>query len=237
MPSISRKLPFSYLMMAILFVIIATVVLAGIWTNYETSRSHLEANADGLRAITESHINTSFRMIDTSLKIYDSTYNEEMKDAFVLVMAEYNRTGGDPSRMDLDGLKNRNGGLDVYVINDRLRHRVYHKARRPRARLHRNLPRLRRLPQGRSGTPRGSTPTGSSRTGRPRRMTKFGYMPTPDHRYVIELGLSSEVFEERADGRSIMTRSWRRSASPTRTSMTCSCSRHRSGLSTTPHTS
>ena len=46
--------------------------------------------------MTESHINTSFRMIDTSLKLYDSTYNEEMKDAFVLVMAEYDGPAATP---------------------------------------------------------------------------------------------------------------------------------------------
>src|SRR5665647_3221022 len=112
MPAIDRKLPFSYLMMAILFVIIATVVFAGIWVSYETSRSNLETNAAGLRTITESHINSSFRMIDTGLKLYDNTYNDAMEDGFVLVMDEYNRTGGDPcllytSPSPRDGLLSR----------------------------------------------------------------------------------------------------------------------------------
>ncbi len=193
MPSINRKLPFSYLMMGILFVIIATVVLAGIWTNYETSRSHLETDADGLRAMTESHINTSFRMIDASLKLYDNTYNEEMKDAFVFVMAEYDRTGGDPALMELEGLKNRIGGMDIYVINDRSvidyttkptdlgldftviypDFAVYLDSIRNTSGFYPD----RVVQEWVNGT-----------------LTKYAYMPTPDHRYIIELGLISDRF-------------------------------------------
>src|SRR5512139_2131657 len=119
MSSTGKKLPFSYLMMAILFFIIITIVLAGIWINYENSKSNLEKNAVRLRVMTESHLNNTFREIDTGLKLYDNTYNKQMEDAFLLVMAEYNHTGGDPSLIDLQTLKTQIGGLDIYVINDR----------------------------------------------------------------------------------------------------------------------
>ncbi len=193
MPALDRKLPFSYLMMAILFVIIATVVLAGIWVSYQTSRSHLETSAAGLRAITESHINTSFRMIDTILKDYDSTYNEEMEDAFVLVMDEYDRTGGDPSKMDLEGLKDRVGGMDVYVINDRS---VIEYTTKPTdlgldftAIYPEFVDYLKKIRNTSGFYP--DRVVNDWTTGR---MTKFSYMPTPDHRYIMELGLSSELF-------------------------------------------
>ena len=42
-----QKLPFSYLMMAILFVIIVIIVIAGIWINYENSKTTIEENANG----------------------------------------------------------------------------------------------------------------------------------------------------------------------------------------------
>ena len=113
------KLPFSYLLMGIIFLIIITFVLAGIWLDYENSEHTIRENADRLMAMSESHIENSFRMIDTGLKLYDSTYNEQMKDAFIFVMEEYNRSGGDPARMDLGGLKQRNGGMDIYIINNR----------------------------------------------------------------------------------------------------------------------
>ena len=110
------KLPFSYLLMMVLFAIIITVVLAGIWINYETSKSNLQANADNLRAIAEEHIDSHFRIIHIGLKAYDGMYNDEMEDAFSVVMAEYNLSGGDPSRMDLAGVRDRVGGMEILVI-------------------------------------------------------------------------------------------------------------------------
>jgi PAS domain S-box-containing protein len=194
MQSTDRKLPFSYLLMGVLFVIIVTVVLAGIWTNFETSRSNLETNAERLREITESHINASFRMIDTSLKLYDSTYNREMQDAFVLVMAEYGRAGGDPAKMDLEGLKARIGGMDVFVIDDRC---VIGYTTKP---TDLGLDFTVVYPEfvDYFGEIRNSSrfyPDRVVKDWTTGSMTKYGYMPTPDHRYVIELGLASEHFE------------------------------------------
>ena len=195
MPAIDRRLPFSYLMMAILFVIIATVVLAGIWTSYTTSTSSLEANAERLRTLTESHINTSFRMIDASLKLYDSTYNEEMRSAFALVMAEYEATGGTPSRMDLAGLKSRSGGMDIYVINDRSVVEFTTKSSDLGLDFNVIYPDfVEYLSTIRNSS--GFYPDRVVKDWTTGSMTKYSYMPTPDHRYIIELGLSSELFED-----------------------------------------
>jgi PAS domain S-box-containing protein len=193
MPALDRKLPFSYLMMAILFVIIATVVLAGIWTSYETSRSNLEKNAAGLRAMTESHINTSFWLIDTGLKIYDSTFDDRVRDAFVIVMKEYDRADRDPSRMDLEGLKNRTGGMDIYVFNDRS---VIEYTTNPgdlgidlavlAPDYHAWLQTIRNTS--------GFYPDRIVQNYVAGTLTKYGYMPTPDHRYVMELGFVSRRF-------------------------------------------
>ncbi len=168
MPGVDRKLPFAYLIMGILFCIIATVVIAGIWSSYETSRSNLATNAERLQGITESYINTSFRMIDSGLKLYDNTYNTGMRDAFALVMAEYNLTGGDPAQLDLDGLQHRIGGMDIYVIDDRSVIQYTTKPTDLGLDFRAIYPDFAEYLDERSATPRGSTPTGSSRTGRPR---------------------------------------------------------------------
>jgi len=52
MATTRRRLRFSYLMTGVLFVIIVTVLLAGIWTSYQTSRSNLETSAERLRVMT-----------------------------------------------------------------------------------------------------------------------------------------------------------------------------------------
>ena len=190
-----RRLRFSYMMTGILFVIIVTVLLAGIWTSYQTSRSNLETNAERLRVMTESHINNSFRLIDTSLKIYDSTYNDEMEDGFVLVMDEYNQTGGDPSRMDLAALQAQIGGMDIHTINERCV--IDHSTRQSDLGLDFRViyPDFAVYLDGIRNTsgfyPDRVVPDWVNRT-----MTKFAYMPTPDHRYIIELGLRSTRFED-----------------------------------------
>jgi len=190
---VGTRLPFSYLLMGILFGIIVIVVIAGIWVNYENSKNNLQGNAERLRAMTESHLDKSFRMVDTGLKLYDSTYNEDMKEAFRLVMAEYARAGGDPSRMDLPALKKAIGGKDIHIINSQC---VIEYASSPSdvgldfsviypdfcAYLHKiwNTP--------------GYYPDRVVMEWQTGALTKYAYMPTPDHRYIIELGLRSESF-------------------------------------------
>ncbi len=193
MPSLNRKLPFSYLMMGILFVIIATIVLAGIWTSCQTSMANLETNANRLRNMTESHINNSFQMIDTGLKLYDNTYNDAMEDGFVLVMDEYSRTGGDPSRMDLGGLKGRIGGMDIYVINDRS---VIEYTTKP-ADLGLDFEVI--YPDfveylNKIRNTSGFHPDRVVQDWATGDLTKFSYMPTPDHLYIIEIGLTTNRF-------------------------------------------
>ena len=189
-----RRLRFSYLLMGILSVLIVTVVLAGIWTSYETSRSNLEANANRLQVMTEAHLDNSFRLIDTGLKLYDNTYNEEMQEAFVTVMADYNLSGGDPARMDLDGLKSQIGGMEIHTINSRCV--IDHTTKPSDLGLDFTViyPDFAVYLQTIRNTS-GFYPDRVSTDWINRTQTKWAYMPTPDHRYVIELGLVSEQFE------------------------------------------
>jgi PAS domain S-box-containing protein len=145
--------------------------------------------------MTESHLENSIRMIDTGLKLYDNTYNDQMRNAFVVVMEEYNHSGGDPSLMDLEGLKDDIGGMEIHVINDRC---IITYASAPTdvgldfsviypdfcSYLHniRNASGFypdRVVMNWQTGT-----------------LTKYSYMPTPDHRYVLELAMKSDRFAQ-----------------------------------------
>ena len=194
MPASDRKLRFSFLLMGILFAIIATIVLAGIWASYETSRSHLVENADLLRGLTEAHINSSFHLVDTGLKHYDSTYNDEMEDAFVLVMEEYRRAGGEPAAMDLAGLRSRTG-MDVFVIDDTNTVAYTTKLDDLGLDFRAIYPDFSAYLDG-IRNQSGFFPDRVTEDWSTRRMTKWGYMPTPDHRFILELGLSSEPFAD-----------------------------------------
>jgi Signal transduction histidine kinase involved in nitrogen fixation and metabolism regulation len=186
---------YSHILLGIILFILIPLVLTGIWIYYETSESAVRDNAARLRVMDHSHIDNSFRMIDTGLKLYDNTYNAQMGDAFLIVMDEYNRSRNDPSRMNLESLKQQIGGMDIYVIDDRC---VIQYSSSPAdigldftiiypdfcAYLHRiwNTSGFypdRVVMDWVSGT-----------------LTKFGYLPTPDHHYILELGMKSDRFAQ-----------------------------------------
>ncbi len=189
-----RKLPFKHLLTGIIVLIIIILVLAGIWVNYAHSARDLKDNANRLRVMTEMYIDNSFTLNDVGLKLYDTTYNDEMEKAFTVVMQEYNRTGGIPARMDLEGLKSAIGGMDVYVINDRC---VIEYATVPAdigldfAVIYPDFCQYLHEIENTSGFYPDRVVNDWNTGAR----TKFSYMPTPDHRYILELGLRSEHFE------------------------------------------
>ena len=194
MRSTGGELPFSYLMMGVLSLIIISAVLAGLGSSYETSKSSLETNAERLRAMTEAHIDNSFRLVDTGLKIYDSTYNDQMEEGFAVVMAEYEHSGGDPSRMDLAALQAQIGGMDIYAINERCV--IEYTTRQSDLGLDFRViyPDFAAYLDGIRNTS-GFYPDRVIQDWINGTLTKFSYMPTPDHRYIFELGLISEQFE------------------------------------------
>ena len=182
-------------MMAILFVIIVIIVIAGIWINYENSKDNIENNADRLRVMTESHLDNSFRMIDTGLKLYDNTYNQQMEDAFVPLMAEYNRSGGDPALMDLQTLKSEIDGMDIYVINDQCVIEYATVSSDIGLDFSVIYPDFCQYLHGIQNTP-GFYPDRVSMDWFNGTLRKYSYMPTPDHRYILEIGMRSDRFAE-----------------------------------------
>ncbi|MDD5419089.1 MAG: ATP-binding protein [Methanomicrobiaceae archaeon] len=180
--------------MGIIYCIVIVAVLAGIWINYTNSCDDLRENADRLQNMTESHIDNSFQLIDAGLKLYDTAYNHDMEEAFTIVMAEYNRTEGDPSRMDLEGLKQQID-MDVYVINDS---DIIEYSTVPEdigldfAVIYPDFCTYLHSIRNTSGF----YPDRVVKDWSTGSLTKYSYMPTPDHRYILELGLRSEYFEE-----------------------------------------
>ncbi|MGB4235418.1 MAG: ATP-binding protein [Methanoregulaceae archaeon] len=187
------KIPFKYLLTGTIFIIVIVIVLSAIWINYVNSCDELGENFDRLRTMTESHIENSFQLIDSGLKLYDTAYNHDMEKAFPVVIAEYERIGGDPSRMDLEAVKTAIGGMDVYVINERC---VIEYSTAPAdtgldfAVIYPDF--CEYLHKIRNTT--GFYPDRVVRDWSTGTLTKYSYMPTPDHHYVLELGLRSEYF-------------------------------------------
>jgi len=190
-----KKLSFSHILMLILFLIIIPLVLAGIWINYQNSEHAIEENAARLRVMTESHLDNSFRMIDTGLNLYDNTFNEQMKGAFSVVMEEYYRTGGDPSRMDLKQLKEDIGGMDIHVIDDNCI--ITYASTQTDVGLDFSIiyPDFCEYLHAIRNTS-GFYPDRVVMEWQTGTLTQYSYMPTPDHRYVLELAMKSDRFAQ-----------------------------------------
>ena len=59
------------------------------------------------------------RLKDATWNIYDETLDDQMKKGLTSVLLEYNRSGNEPDRMGLPGVKNSLGdNYDVYIINE-----------------------------------------------------------------------------------------------------------------------
>ncbi len=193
MPALPRNPPFSYYLMIALFSVILIVVAGGICINYINMSRDYHEDAERLQNITEKHINTSFRQIDTALKIYDSAYNDQMEEAFVVVMEEYDRSGGDPSRVDLQALKQKIGGMEIYFINSS--GVIVYSTEQKDLGLDFSViyPDFYEYLKGIWYRP-GFYPDRVVMEWYNGTLTKYAYMPTADHRYIIELGLTSERF-------------------------------------------
>ena len=114
-----------------------------------------------------------------------------MKENFNVFLQEYNRSGMDPEKMDLTGIQQEMGNnIDLYIINESgvIQFSTY----KPEIGLDfRNVPYFFDY-LNRIRLSEGFFPDRVVRETATGKWRKFAYMPTPDHRYILELGLTGE---------------------------------------------
>ncbi len=215
----SAKLPFSYYLLMYIFILTLVLVVGITIVDYLNTETIMTENERVLREQTENQLDTSFRSIDTGLKMFDDTLNRQMDQAFILFLNEYNRANQDPSRMNLTAVKreiqqtivNRlashisSGGdhagdepapsstMDLYVIN--ASGVVEYTTFEP----DRGLDFKTTIPYfydylTRIRLSEGFFPDRVVQEATTGNLRKYAYMPTPDHQYVLELGLTESVF-------------------------------------------
>ncbi len=167
---------------------IAVAGLIGI--SYLATEQTLQENARTVELQTEDHLAGVFITKEEGLRVFDESLNKRMEDSFPLFLDEYERSGGDLSKMDLDAVKSALGGdMELYVIDENsiIRHTTYPReiglnfeefapyfaAYLQKIRLSEGIFTDRVVNEKSTGL-----------------MKKFAYMPTPDHRYILELGLA-----------------------------------------------
>jgi PAS domain S-box-containing protein len=188
-----------YLLMAMIVLIVLVVGLVSV-NDYYNTKSMFDRNSEHLQQQTEQNIIATIRLTDESYTLYDSCLNEQMHKGLDVVLAEYRQNGGIPSQINLTAVKHELGDqYDIYLINES--GIIEYTSYKPELGLDfKKIPyfftylTMIRNSEGFFPDRIVEEQQGSGQ------MRKFAYMPTPDHRYVIELGLANPTFPEERSG-------------------------------------
>ncbi|MDD1715482.1 MAG: PAS domain S-box protein [Methanolinea sp.] len=188
----TRKYPFSFYLVGSIFLILFMAVVALISVSYLATEETLNDNARTLRQQTEQNFITAFQMKNAGLRLYEDSLNRRMEKAFTLFLAEYENAGRDPSGMNLERVKSEIGGeMELYVIDSTAT--VVYTTYSPDLGLQFRdyapyfADYLDEIRRSEGFFPDRIVTEKSSTTFR-----KYAYMPTPDHRFVLELGLAGD---------------------------------------------
>ena len=187
----------SFFLSLLIAMVVLVIIVAGLHTvtDYYTTKNQFEKNSRHLKQQTEQDIIITIKLTDESYTLYDSTLNEQMRKGLVVVLAEYQRCGGIPATMNLTDLKHELGDeYDVYIINESgvIEFTSYEP---DRGLDFKKIPYffayLTRIRNSEGFFPDRIV---HEQTGDGKKLRKFAYMPTPDHRYILELGFSKSSF-------------------------------------------
>ncbi len=188
-----RSISFTLLLSMILLIICIVGFIS--LNSYFYTKNNFEHESSLLQVQTEQNIIEAMRLEEITWNVYDETLNDQMKVGLDSVFLEYNRSRGEPDTMDLAKIKNNLGEhYDIYVINESgvivsttftqelgmdFRQVPYFYDYLTKIRLSEGFfPD--RIVRERLGAGQ---------------LRKFAYMPTPDHRFILELGFSSTILD------------------------------------------
>ncbi|MDD1713135.1 MAG: PAS domain S-box protein [Methanoregulaceae archaeon] len=194
MSSVQKQPPFARYLLWFTFILILIIITGITIVDYHNAEVTFRNDALLLQNQTEHNIEDSVHLIDTGLKLFDNTLNQQMEREFVVFLEAYEQSGRDPAKMDLEALKQRMGGkMDLYIINDSgvVQYTTYSpdlgldfKKTVPTAYEYMDNIRM----------SEGFFPDRVVQEINTGEIRKYAYMPTPDHRYLLELGLPGDVF-------------------------------------------
>ncbi|WP_440949986.1 ATP-binding protein [Methanosphaerula subterraneus] len=192
----SRSPPITIIItMLILIGVVLSIGILSVFT-YTEARSVLLTHDLETRDYAESNLIGSYTLMDRDLTLFDDFFSTRLENSFPPFLDAYNCSGGDPQRIDLNVLKGELGGdIDLYVIDDhdRVIATTYtHDLGMDLSQFNGFSKTLAKMRNG-SGY-YADRVTREQDTGIFR---KYAYYPTPDHRYLLELGLEDSGFMAR----------------------------------------
>jgi len=192
---VQKTRSFSFILL--LYMILLVLCVVGFMTvnDYLYTKNNFDRESNLLQVQTEQNIIEAMRLKDVTWNIYDESLDDQMKKGLTLVLLEYNRSGDDPDRMDITGVKNSLGdNYDIYVINES--GIIIETTFAPELGqdfkkvpyFYEYLTKI-RLSEGFFADRIVRDKLGGGK------LRKFAYMPTPDHKYIAELGFAGTTFD------------------------------------------
>ncbi len=182
---------------SILFAMIVLIFIVGmlvVVNDFYNTKNIFDKNSQHIKRMTEHDITVIIKLTDESYNLYDSSLNEQMRTGLQGILEAYKQSSGTPALMNLTDLKRNLGDdFEIYLINESgiIEFTTYE----PELGMD-----FKKIPYffdylTKIRNSEGFFPDrivedqmGSGKT------RKFAYMPTPDHRYVLELGLAETSF-------------------------------------------
>ncbi len=176
---------------AILFLVIGGVI-SGL--NFRFARQDNQYLMEQI----ENDIRNSIVLVDNSYKMLEKSLEDQLERSFQVFIEAYEKAGEDPSLMDLESLKEFLGGTtDLYIVNSDgvIEYTTYVTDLgldfKQWPDFFNFLTEIREKGSFQSDRMSAEVNTGDIR--------KFAYMPSPDRKYLFELGLTSNHFSQFMD--------------------------------------
>lgn len=203
-----RRRPVSLIWYLIGFIalIVGIVVVSSLAVSYLAAEQAIRQDFRILGDNTANNAVESVWMVSTGLGLIDADMNPSLNRSLARLRDAYEKSGNDPAQMDLPGLRDEiaasfSGDVNLYIFNadgiieystlpevTGVDFRKYPDFYRELTRIRLGSafaadPVVRSVQNASDATVRGT-------------LRKFAYLPTPDHRYVLEVGVDSPEFSD-----------------------------------------
>lgn len=194
-PSLQTSyVPLRYTLMGSFLLLIIPILIAMSLSDYLNAKNDLEEAHNKLQQQTESNIANAVRLADAGHKVVARSLGEKMKKAFEVFIQAYQEAAQNPAKLDLEVLKQQLGGkVDLYILNTNniVEYTTYKKDVGLDFRQWPDYIKLFNHIRQKNEFYNGGSLASEARTGTVR---KFAYHPTPDGKYLLELGIQSDEF-------------------------------------------
>ena len=200
----ARPLSLIIYIIGFIALIIGIIVAGALVISFHQARQEIEQDYAILQNNTDNNAVESIWLVNEGLVLLDENLNPAMKDALGIFEDAYARSNNDPSRMNLSIVKSQiapklPGTVELYIFNESgiIEYTTLPELQGVDFRQYPDF--YRSLTRIREGSEFAADPVARSVQNASDKnvigtLRKFAYMPTPDHRYVLEIGIESQEF-------------------------------------------